>query len=104
MQGSVKPSTIGIILGIIIFFFIANHWMSNEISRPPASNKTAIPVTDIAPGKTTETFSPASEPAQEDQVVEEPLNNTHPIKETDENQTTLEPIYEPPSNSVILVQ
>lgn len=104
MQGTVKPSTIGIILGIIIFFVIANQWMSNEISHSPVIPQAAVnPPADESPVSVTQSY-PASEMAQENLDEEQAITKTHAAKESDEDQPILEPIYEPPGNSIILVQ
>ena len=100
-----KPSTIWIIAGVLIMFYLVNHWMSREISQtaPPAQTQTVETPLNDAPENQTPALTIPGVPIEE-KIVEQAPKTQAPKVVEQENQSPSEPIYEPPGNDVILVQ
>lgn len=100
-----KPSILWGLIGMIVLVVIFNKWMSSQMEHPVAVSNVPVaemtepaapPVTPVAP-------MPEPQPVQEEKTV---LNNAQaPVEDTGPKigEKVLEPIYEPPSNDVILV-
>ena len=100
-----KPSAVWIIAGVLILFYLVNHWMSCEISEAPKPKQTVeIPVTTPVPENQAQTLTFPGVPIDE-KIVEPPIKAVKAPKAVEqENQGPSEPIYEPPANDVILAQ
>lgn len=105
MAEMTKSNTLWIILGIVFLLFVLNQWMSREINHPvtPVSQspeETVIPPTEKV--QMTQTF-PLPVESQEDSSV--PAITAEPKDASPKvGEKVNEPIYEPPTNDVILVE
>jgi hypothetical protein len=77
MQGSVKASAIWIISGIMILFYIANQWMSHEISKPPARIQNVTPLSNGMPDASSRSLNIPELP-QEELAVKQHVKNSRP--------------------------
>lgn len=104
MQHSVKPSAVWIIVGVLIMFYLINHWMSREISpTTPPKQTVEVPLSDVVPEIQEPALLTIPGVPIDDKIVEPPIKAL-PKAVKQETQGPSEPIYEPPGNSVILVQ
>lgn len=99
-----RTKALWISLGIIFLIFIFNQWMSKEIDQPPQIQLPAgHPVTDV-PAQTPTALPLPQLPQDQDMP-----QATENIKQIDNSsprigERILEPVYEPPTNDVILVE
>jgi hypothetical protein len=101
-----KPSAVWIIAGVLILFFLANHWMSCEISQTttaPPKQIVEAPL-NIVPENKEQPLTIPGVPIDE-KIVEPPVNTAKAPKAVEqENQGPSEPIYEAQNSDVILAQ
>ena len=104
MQQNIKPSMLWTIVGVVIVFFMLNHWMSGEISKPTSAQKAVESPADESPKAQTQTLTIPQLPEPETVAAQIPQAPTPKKTQQEEDFGPSEPIYEPPDNSVILVQ
>lgn len=101
-----KPSAVWIIAGVLIIFYLINHWMSCEINQttPAPPKQTVEAPVNIVPENKKQPLPFPGVPIDE-KFVEPPVKAVKkPKAAPQDNQGPTEPIYEPPSNNVIMVQ
>ena len=104
MPQKIKPSTLWTIVGAVIIFLMFNHWMSREISSPTPAQQAVNTSSSEMQESQKQTLTIPQLPDQEE-IVEAPAKAiTKPKPPEQDNSGPSEPIYEPPGNSVILVQ
>ena len=99
MQMKTKPLiTLTVVVGILLFFAL-NHWMSGEISKPA----TELPAQNTPNETAVVEHRPLNVP-----TASVPTENQEPTEtltvQPQERTNHAEPVYDPPSNDVILVQ
>jgi|CXWL01.1.fsa_nt_gi hypothetical protein len=98
-----KPSAVWIIAGVLILFYLINHWMSCELSQPkPPKQTVEAPFIDVSE-KQTPTLTIPGVPIDE-RIVKPEIKTPQAPKAVEKAQGPSEPVYEPPSNDVIMVQ
>ena len=102
MQMTIKTSMVLIVVIGALLFFALNHWMSGEIGKPVVTEPAVV---KNNPGETAVVESrPLNVPMPSVQTdVQEPAEAP---TETQKQQKTehVDPVYDPPSQDVILVQ
>jgi len=100
-----KPSTVWMIAGVLITIYLVNHWMSREINQPmPPARTQAVetPVND-APENQAPALTIPGVPINE-KIIESINTAPAPKAVGQKTQVPSEPVYEPPGNSIILIQ
>lgn len=98
-----RSSVLWVVLGIIVLLLVFNQWMSKEISHPTQQRSADQPSTND-PAKAQQSFTLPQFPQEED-ISQVPDNTQQPENSSPKiGEIVNEPIYEPPSNDVILVE
>ena len=101
MRMKIKTSVILVALAGILLFFMLNYWMSCEISKPAVSQST---VTSNLSENTVVKSPALNAPAMPVQAeIQEPAETPMAAQKEQKAERT-GPVYDPPSQDVILVQ
>ena len=104
MQERIKPSKLWMIAGAVIIFLMFNHWMSREISSPTPTQQMVNNGASEIPVQQKQTLI-VPKLSDQEKTVAVPVDQIKKPKKADQSDLgPSEPIYEPPSNNVILVQ
>lgn len=109
MSRNMKPSVMWIAIGVLVLFFMVNHWMSCEITMPDPAEQ---PVVNTAPVKTEPVVveQPKSVlplpgvPIDGEKIQTPDQNAKKAVPPPQEDDGTHEPIYEPPSGNPVMAQ